>query len=260
MESKICRILFISLAYFGLFLYVKALKGRLVTDEYLFYGKIMSAGDEQMNRLKRQISYAFELFDKGEILKSETIYLECLNEISDGMSIEYKQVLHGLGYVKCQLKKFDEARSIYNELRNLANRDGDITEESIAIHQLGMVERMAENYNEALHLFELELSLLENYSLLSDLSLATNFYEQGYVRLMKKEIVLAEEFMKKSLDHAKLSGDPICLGCSYRGLGEIYKAKVDVIAAVDYFNLAITSFRKGNDLEAVKEVEDLINL
>jgi tetratricopeptide (TPR) repeat protein len=213
-----------------------------------------------MNMLKRKISYAFELFDKGELLKSETIYIECLNEISDRISIEYKQILHGLGYVKCQMKKFDEARSIYNELRNLANKDDDITEESIAIHQLGMVERMAGKYNEALHLFELELSLLENHSLLSDLSLAANYYEQGYIQLMKKELVSAEEFMKKSLDHAKLSGDTICLGCSFRGLGEIYKAKSDIKSAVNNFNLAIIAFRNGNDLEAVKEVEDLINL
>lgn len=62
--------------------------------------------------------------------------------------------------------------------------------------------------------------------------------------------------MEKSLKYAKLSKDKICLGCSYRGLGEIYKAQGK--NGNEYFHLAITAFREANDQMAIKEIKTLM--
>jgi hypothetical protein len=57
--------------------------------------------------------------------------------------------------------------------RNFSN------EEAIAIHQMGMVERMAKNYEKALHHFDEELRLLSDHGLDNYLKLSANFYERA---------------------------------------------------------------------------------
>jgi hypothetical protein len=64
-----------------------------------------------LSLLKEQLNRAFELFDKGLLNEAEVLYNGCLEKISDTNSNEYVQVLHGLGYVKAALNKYEEARS-----------------------------------------------------------------------------------------------------------------------------------------------------
>lgn len=210
-----------------------------------------------MGDLEEKMASAFELFDKGEYKKAEVLYTACLEKVKDKHSDEYIQVLHGLGFVKACLNKFSEAREIYRELRELARKEGDVEEEAIALHQLGMTERMAKNFEEALHIIQTEFQLLEKHGLDSDLKRSANFYEQGYIHLQLRQLEEAKELMKKSLESAEHSGDPIAIGCALRGLGEIYKAQRKKERADKYFSKAIAAFQKAGDLIAVKEVEDL---
>lgn len=207
-----------------------------------------------MSGIEYKISSAFDLFDKGEYLKAEKIYNECLNEI-DKSSGKYNQVLHGMGYVKSHLNKFADARDIYKELKNLAK---NVEEEAIAIHQMGMVERMAKNYEKALHHLDEELRLLSDYGLDNHLKLSANFYERAYIHLLNYELKTAEKLMNKSLVYAQLCDDKVCLGCSYRGLGEVYKANGNNSYATECFERAIMAFREANDQIAVREIEALM--
>ncbi|WP_060206250.1 tetratricopeptide repeat protein [Sporosarcina koreensis] len=59
--------------------------------------------DDKLNR-------AFELFESNQLIEAEELYQECLKRI-DTSSTKYKAALHWMGYVKSELKKFDEARS-----------------------------------------------------------------------------------------------------------------------------------------------------
>lgn len=88
----------------------------------------------------------------------------------------------------------------------------------IALHQAGMVERMAGNFEEAMRLFYQEEKVIQRAFPMDDLRIATNLYEQAYVNMKKGELALAEQMMTQSLEHAKSSDDAMCIGCAYRGL------------------------------------------
>ena len=72
----------------------------------------------------------------------------------------------------------------------------------VAVHQLGLVERMVERYEEAQLLFQLEVKLLKDYNIESALNWLANYYEQGYVVLLMNNPQLAEQLMHQSLQLA----------------------------------------------------------
>lgn len=205
-----------------------------------------------------KLNGAFELFENNQLIEAEGIYQECLSLI-DTRSNKYEAALHWLGYVKSELKKFDEARSIYDELRGIAKSNLNFQDELIAIHQLGMVERMAENYDKAQELFNEELELLRIRHPNWHIGFAANYYEQGYILLKKNKLFEAENLMNESLRYAELSNDQIALGCSQRGLGEINKAKGEIEKAKSYFEQSIVAFKEGEDLVGVTEVNRMLD-
>jgi len=209
--------------------------------------------------LKEQIDQAFELFDRGCLVEAEELYNKCLSKIETPNSNEYTQVLHGLGYVKAGLKKFDEARSHYKELITIALSKKDKVNHFIAVHQLGMVERMAENYDESLNIFQLEAKLLKDYKIDSLISWSANYYEQGYVILKMGNIESAQQFMDQSLQCARRSEDAMSIGCAYRGFGEIYQAKGDSLSAKQSFHNAKEAFKRANDNIAIQEIDKLLS-
>lgn len=204
-----------------------------------------------------KLSQAFELFENNKLIEAEEIYQECLN-VMDTSSTKYEAALHWLGYVKSELEKFDAARSIYCELREIAKSSLNLQDELIAIHQLGMVERMAENYDKAKELFDQELTLLRSSNLNWCVGFAANYYEQGYILLKKNNLLDAEKLMRESLRYAEQSSDQIALGCSLRGLGEINKAKGETEKAESYFEQSILSFKEGDAIAAVIEVNKML--
>lgn len=205
-----------------------------------------------LDTIDAMLTQAFELFDKGKLFEAEELYNKCLQNL-EKTSDEYKTALHGLGYVKTYQKEYNKARKIYIELRQIEQ------DEHIAIHQLGMVERMAGNYNKALELFEEELKVLKDSKPDFLVGFAANYYEQGFILLKRNSLIKAEEYMIRSLHYSKQSGDPICLGCSLRGLGEIFIAKREYEKAKIYYLKSIEAFKEGNDEVAVNEVNSLIN-
>ncbi|MEK5174335.1 tetratricopeptide repeat protein [Heyndrickxia sp. FSL W8-0496] len=138
-----------------------------------------------MNKMNEKINQAFTYFDNGELDKAEQIYRECLREVQDKKSQEYRNILHGLGYVKSHNNDFDGARKIYMELIEIAQSTLNKKFEAIALHQLGMVERLAKNFNEALLLFQNEQQMLEKYFPDFFVGMSANFYEQGMIFLNK---------------------------------------------------------------------------
>ncbi|MDN4607690.1 tetratricopeptide repeat protein [Sporosarcina highlanderae] len=204
------------------------------------------------------LEMAFELFESKRLSEAEEIYHECLSTI-EKTSHNYEVALHWLGYVKSELKKYDEARSIYSELREIAKLNSNLQDELVAIHQLGMVERMAENYDVAIELFNEEFNLLMNNFPDFYVGFAANYFEQGYILFKKDSLLEAEKLMNQSLQYSKQSNDPIALGCSLRGLGEIFYAKGEIERAKGYFEQSILSFKEANELVAVDEVKRMLD-
>ena len=216
-------------------------------------------GVQWLETISDKLTRAFELFNNGKLFEAEKLYNDCLHNLEES-SNEYETALHGLGFVKASQKEYNEARKIYIELRQIAQANLNTQDEHIAIHQLAMVERMAENYIKAQELFHEELKILKDRKPDFQLGFAANFYEQGFIMLKRNRLEEAEELMKKSLGYSKLSGDPICLGCSYRGLGEVFMAKHKNAEAKQYFLESIQAFEEGSDEVAVNGVHSLINL
>lgn len=211
-----------------------------------------------MELLEEKLNEAFALFDQGRLNEAELLYNECLNVVEDRNADEYTQILHGLGYVKAAQKNYDAAREHYSELMDIAIANVQKMDHCVAVHQLGMVERMAGCYDKAEQLFQIEAKLLKEYGITSTVNWSANYYEQGYIALMQNKMELAEKFMKESLNFAKESADDVCLGCAYRGLGEFYVANNQETLAKDSFQYALEAFERVKDVLAIQELKELL--
>lgn len=211
-----------------------------------------------METIDKKLTRAFELFNNGKLLEAEKLYGECLKS-PDITPDEYINALHGLGFVKSHQKDFNQARQIYLELREITLANRNFQDEHIAIHQMGMVERMAENYSKAQELFEEELRLLKNSKPDFQVAFAANYYEQGLIMLKRNCLEKAEELMMHSLHYAEQSDDQICLGCSLRGLGKVFAAKDEKQRAKNYYLMSLKAFKEANDESAINGIKSLIN-
>lgn len=204
---------------------------------------------------EEKLAEAWRLLDIGDYAASEKIYQECLKEINTDDYETYASVLMGLVYTQSFLEKYDEARNYAKQLIELAPNEEEL---HIALHQAGMVERLAGNYDRALELFLQEEELIRKVFPEDDMRISANLYEQGYVNLKKESLQISAEIMKEALEYAKKSEDAMCIGCAYRGLGEIMRARGEEEQAKEYFKQAIEAFELTGDEIAVKEVEEML--
>lgn len=207
--------------------------------------------DGQSNALAK----AWEMFDTGNYLAAETLYLQCLDLISSSDTGSLAIVLNGLIYTEAFLKKYDEAQKYGSMLLDQAR---NVDERHIAVHQLGMVARMAGNYEKAIALFSEEEALIHSAFPDDPLRISANLYEQGYVALKLTQYDKAEKSMLMSLDCAIKAKDHVCMGCAYRGMGEIMTAIGQAEKAFDYFENAIAAFTSAEDWIAVDEILAII--
>ena len=201
------------------------------------------------------LQLAWEKFDAGDFLGAEALYLACLQQTSASDAERYSAVLMGLVYTESFLEKYDEARQYGRRLLDAAKNAAD---QHVALHQLGMVERMAGNLSDALQLFLEEERVIQASFSNDDLRLSVNLYEQAYVAFLMGELAKAESIMLASRDRAAAARDDMCLGCAFRGLGEIMKAAGRLEAANDCFERAIIAFTKAGDKIAVEEIEKMM--
>lgn len=206
----------------------------------------------------KEINEAFELFEQGEFEKAEAIYLACLEELGDEKSDAYKAVLYGLGYVKSHQGEMEKAKQYFGRVRKLAAAEANKKEEAMALHQLGMVERMAGEYEEALRLFTAEAEIWKGHYPDFYIGFSANCYERGYIALKQKRYEEASELLQTSLEYAKAAADPVAEGCAYRGLGEIELVKRRFEQAKVYFQQARSSFEEAGETIGVAEIQEFL--
>lgn len=201
-----------------------------------------------------QLQKAWELFEQGEFSQSEELYLECLKKCQKEENIS--SILMGLIYVDCFLEKYDQARNYARQLLKLAGNDEEL---HIALHQSGMVERMAGNYEQALKFFSEELDVIEKSFADDVMKKAVNLYEFGDVYLKQNKLNEAFDKMNESLYYAEQSKDGMTIACAYRGLGDIAIANQLDSDATTFFEKSIAYFLSVGEERGAQEVRDRMN-
>ena len=222
-------------------------------DAELELGKLIDRGVI----MQEMLSKAWQLFDSGAIDTAEALYLDCYGQVSVSNHEIYTSVLMGLIYVESSMKKYDEARKYAELLVRIADNDED---RHVAIHQYGMVERMAGNFSKSKILFQQEAELIRAAFSDDDLRISANYYEQAYVEMKMGNLNFAEETMTLALEYAIKAKDSICIGCACRGMGEIVKVRSNSEQAKLWFDKAIDAFGDAGDLIAVEEVRNLARI
>jgi tetratricopeptide (TPR) repeat protein len=161
---------------------------------------------------------------------------------------------HGLVYVFARTGRFEEARAECHLLQLEAQSQNNKSSQYVALHQLGMVERMAGELETALKIFGQEQAIiasLEN----PPLAVSANAYEMGIICGKLERYPEARDWLALSLEQAQLSGDAIAEACAYRGLGEV-AANPTMKKAMLLQSLA--AFERGGDALGAAEIQDLL--
>lgn len=204
-----------------------------------------------MGNIQDDIGRAWALFDTGDYAASAALYQDLWAHCPPEHDLR-RSILMGLIYVQCFTEDFSSARQ-YADILLQESQDDD--ERHVALHQFGMVERMAGNCPEAQRLFLLEEEILRAVFPADGLRHSANLYEQGYVQLQMGHFDKAEAMLLGSLTHARAAADPMCIGCAFRALAELAEAQHQAEAFQRYGEQAIAAFREAGDDIAVKEVQ-----
>ena len=151
-----------------------------------------------------------------------------------------------LGYALAFQGRHAEALALY---RGLYEETGSHR----AVHQVGMVLRMAGRLEEALAVFEEEARLLPP----DPLARSTNLYERGYTWLLLGEEEASLAFLQASLTEAEASSDPLAQACAHRGLLEWHLRFGLTEEAQRHKEAAIRLFLEAGDRQGAEEVEGL---
>jgi tetratricopeptide (TPR) repeat protein len=198
-----------------------------------------------MNRLAK----AWAAFESEDFTRAEQEFRKARFEPNTASDAR-----HGLVYVFARTGRFDDARSECDLLRLEAQSQSNLEGEYVALHQLGMVERMAEEYLTALKIFVQEAKIVAQLGN-PPLAVSANAYEQGIIYGKLEQFVQARQWLGVALEQAQLSGDPIAEACAYRGLGEM-AANATMKKAMLLQSKA--AFERGNDALGAAEIEDLL--
>lgn len=211
-----------------------------------------------MDKLKDKLAAAFIQLEKSDLVKSEILYRECMEE-SQGKNPEwFKSALLGLGNVKSMQGNFEEAQLLYRELKETASLDSDWPCSAIALHQLGVAERLAGNLKAAKEHFYREYDILQKHMPADNALFAANYYENGLVSLNEGKLKAAKKMMQTSLDYALKSGEPVSIGYSYRGQGAVLQAIGRNEEALTSFASAKKAFGQAGDSPAFRNLDQMM--
>ncbi|SFD10713.1 hypothetical protein [Butyrivibrio sp. YAB3001] len=208
-----------------------------------------------MEKIQKMISEAWALFDDEKYEDARKLYHNCYETMSkDNLETE-SSILMGLIYVEAFSKNYELARNYAKKLISITLNEDD---RHIYLHQLGMVERMAENYETALAIFADEESIIKTAFPNGYDKLSANMYEQGYINYKIGKFSVAKELMETAVILAEQSDDPICKACAYRGMGETLSSLDFGDKAKTYYAKAIEEFRQAGDMKGAQEVEEIM--
>jgi tetratricopeptide (TPR) repeat protein len=201
---------------------------------------------------------AFLAFDDQRLEEAEILYRQVLAQALPDTE-DYRNATFMLGFVKSHLGEFDEARQLYQSLLQDAQQRNETRAIGIQLHQLGMVERLAKNYEQASVFFDREYTHLQTHLPNFYAGFSANAYERGYIQLLQGNVETAKSLLDESLRMADLAQDPICRACALRGLGEVALKQSHPQQARTYWQESQDAFREGGDEKGADEIQQYLN-
>lgn len=198
------------------------------------------------------LTIAFQLFDEGKLEEAEQLYRKCLLELKH--IDDEKTALHGLGFTLACKGDFEEAVYCYETLLTMAKKEGNHFDEAIALHQVGMVYRMAMNFERAVDFFLQEKELRENKLPDHHVGFSANAYELGFIALLEKRLDESEKYFDEAINYGEKADDQMCIGCALRGKGQYLEEIGNHNGAQKAYLLSMTAFEKAGDSRGVEEV------
>jgi tetratricopeptide (TPR) repeat protein len=172
--------------------------------------------------MKQILNDALAALNEERFDEAESLYIKILDLTHNIDNEEYRSALHMLGLVKSHQNKFSESSEIYDKLLTWSLQNNDKTQEHMSLHHLGMVKRLEGKYKEALDYFLMEYKIIEEFYKDDIMRFSVNYCEQGYVNFLMGNIKKGEELLLEAYKYAEESGDPMCIACSCKWLGEVY--------------------------------------
>ena len=123
----------------------------------------------------------------------------------------------------------------------------------IYLHQLGMVEREAGNYQKALKLYEQERQLIGTDSLAA----AANLYGFGKNNELLGKIVTAKNYSDRCIKISLKCRDNIMKACAFRLAGDIERHRTKNMATM-FYKKAKLYFQKAADARGTQEIDSLL--
>ncbi|GHF47458.1 tetratricopeptide (TPR) repeat protein [Deinococcus metalli] len=206
-----------------------------------------------MDRLRQ----GWARYTRGDYAAAEVLFQAVLDDPTTPPEGIF-EARFNLGYCAASTGHLGRARAIYGALRQDAQASGTLQTEHVLLHQLGMVERMADNWTAAWSCFEEERRLIAALGD-DDLAVAINAYELGLVALHLGRATESRSHFETSLLCAQRTTDSVAVGCAHRGLGEWHAAHGHAAEAAAEWTLALTAFRTAGDEPAARNVLALLN-
>lgn len=207
----------------------------------------------QAASVEELLERGFQAFDANVLEDAERIYRAVLKRPL--AALQRRQGQHMLAFVLGHQGQFEEARMLYNDLLIDAQTRDEPRAVSVAMHQLGMTERLAQDYPAAMRWFDTEHEYLQVHLPTSDAALSANAYERGFLQLLTHRADQAETILQQALTYANRAQNAMCTACALRGLGSVAQERGNLTEARDYFQRSADAFRTAGDGYGAAEVE-----
>lgn len=209
-----------------------------------------------MDYIQQKLLNAYNAFEQNRLKQAEILYLACLDKIDNQETLEFKQALHGLALVKTAQEKFTEAREVYLQLLHRAESEQNLDDQAMALHQLGMVERLSGNFKKALELFKSEEVIYKANEADFIVEYAVNLYEQALIFKTQNQFEQTNTSLQQSLNYAKSTEDKHLIGSVYALFGDLQLQQGFSKEAKDYYKQSLLSFETVEDLENIRIITE----
>ena len=194
---------------------------------------------------KNTFEKAWANHEAGRNHESAALFEAALKSAKAGR--ERDSLLSAYCYPLTALKCYAKARRIYTGLFR-KYRDHKY------LHQIGMVEREAGNYREALEIYKAERRMIDKADALS---LAANLYELGKNSELMGRKAQSAKYAKACVVMSMCCRDLVMKGCAFRLAGDV-EAHLAPGAALRSYAKAEKYFKKAKDNAGVRGVRALI--